>query len=78
MYVDTGENYRDWELTTREQRWKLESLLEDSPILRNYCNEVFPDAWIESLSDVQEDYPKRLIGIEAAKLTLCYMKNSSR
>jgi Domain of unknown function DUF29 len=58
MYIDAGDSIRGWELTIREQCRQLRKLLEDSPSLRNYWMEVFPDVWIESLSDVREDYPK--------------------
>jgi Domain of unknown function DUF29 len=52
MYVAAVDDCRSWELTIREQRRQLESLLEDSPSIRSYWMEVFPDVWIESSSDV--------------------------
>jgi Domain of unknown function DUF29 len=57
MYVDAGDSNRGWELTIREQRRQLRKLLKSSPGLRNNWVEVFPGVWIESLSDVREDYP---------------------
>jgi Domain of unknown function DUF29 len=57
MCVDSKDDYPLWELTIREQRRKLEELLEDSPSLKNYWEKVFPGVWIKSLSDVQDEYP---------------------
>jgi hypothetical protein len=57
-YVPTPENYRGWELTIREQRKRLQRLLEESPSLRNYFSEDFDVIWRAALADAQEDYPK--------------------
>lgn len=56
IYVDSHDDYRGWEVTVREQRRQLESLLDQSPSLRNDWIAVFPDAWKNALSDAQEDY----------------------
>jgi Domain of unknown function DUF29 len=57
MCVDSKNDYRNWESTIREQRRKLEDLLEDSPSLKNYWEKVFPGVWIKSLSDAKAVYP---------------------
>lgn len=58
LYVDSLNDYRGWELTIREQRQQLQKLLKQSPSLRNYLIQVFPDAWASARSDLREDYPK--------------------
>jgi Domain of unknown function DUF29 len=57
LYVGSMSDYRGWELTIREQRQQIQSLLKQSPSLRNYLLKVFPDAWEAALSDLREDYP---------------------
>jgi hypothetical protein len=58
LYVESENDYRGWELTIREQRRQLQSLLEQSPSLRNVWHEVFLDTWKNALCDAQEDYPQ--------------------
>jgi Domain of unknown function DUF29 len=58
LYVDLPDDYRDWELTIREQRRQSNDLLEQSPSLRNYWTEVFPAAWETTLSETREEYPQ--------------------
>lgn len=58
LYVESPSDYRGWELTIREQRRQLQKLLKQSPSLRNYWIDAFPETWANALSDVQEDYPQ--------------------
>lgn len=58
LYVESPNDYRGWELTIREQRRQLQKLLKQSPSLRNYWMETFPELWANALADVQEDYPQ--------------------
>lgn len=58
LYVHSPEDYRGWELTIREQRRQLQSLLYQSPSLRSDWVAAFPKAWTTALTDAQEDYPQ--------------------
>lgn len=58
LYVKSPDDFRGWELTIREQRRRLQDLLEQSPSLKNYLTEVFPIVWQAVLADAREDYPK--------------------
>jgi hypothetical protein len=65
LYIDSPKDYRGWELTIsgsarheREQRRQLQKLLKQSPSLRNYWQDVFPELWANALSDAREDYPQ--------------------
>jgi Domain of unknown function DUF29 len=57
IYVQSPDDYRGWEITIREQRRQLEKLLKQSPSLRNYWVEVFPECWENALSDTRDDCP---------------------
>lgn len=56
LYVNLPEDYRGWELTIREQRKQIKTLLEQSPSLQNHLLEVFPVCWQTALSEAREDY----------------------
>ena len=58
LYVTAPDDYRGWELTIREQRRQLQSLLEQSPSLRKDWITAFPKSWANALADAQEDYPQ--------------------
>lgn len=58
LYVHSPNDDRGWEITIREQRRQISTLLEQSPSLRNYFMEIFPTCWQNALSDVREDYPE--------------------
>ena len=58
LYVKSSYDYRGWQNTIREQRRQLKLLLKQSPSLRKYWVEVFPEAWQDALSEVKEDYPQ--------------------
>jgi len=57
LYVGSINDYRGWELTIREQRQQIKSILKQSPSLGNYFVKVFPDVWQSTITDLQEDYP---------------------
>jgi hypothetical protein len=56
-YVNSPESFRGWEVTIREQRRELGSLLKQSPSLRNYLLSEFDNGWRSTLREVREDYP---------------------
>jgi hypothetical protein len=58
LYVDSAYDYRGWENTIREQRRQIETLLEQSPSLLGFFNNVFPKEWQKALTDVRKEYPK--------------------
>lgn len=58
MYVDSLLDYNGWERTIREQQKELRLLLEDSPSLINYYQEVFDQVWEAALAEVQREYKK--------------------
>jgi vacuolar-type H+-ATPase catalytic subunit A/Vma1 len=58
LYVDSTYDYRGWENTIREQRRQLETLLEQSPSMRSFLDDVFLKEWQKALTDVRHEYPK--------------------
>jgi hypothetical protein len=56
IYVPLPENYRGWENTIDEQREQLQDLLDQSPSLQIYFDEVFEESWQRALKQVQGDY----------------------
>jgi hypothetical protein len=55
IYVHLPENYRGWENTIDEQREQLQDLLDQSPSLQIYFDEVFEESWQRALKQVQGD-----------------------
>ncbi len=56
-FVASPQDFRGWEITIREQRRELISLLKQSPSLKNYLLTEFDHGWQSALSEVREDYP---------------------
>lgn len=58
IYVDMPQEFNGWQRTVREQRKRLEWLLDDNPSLKTVWNDSFDIAWRYALRDVREDYPQ--------------------
>jgi hypothetical protein len=58
LYVDMSQEFNGWERTIREQRKRLEWLLDDNPSLKTIWDDSFDIAWRYALRDVREDYPQ--------------------
>lgn len=58
VYVPLPDNYRGWENTIDEQREQLQDLLDQSPSLKTYFEDVFAESWQRALKQVRNDYPK--------------------
>jgi len=58
IYVDMPQEFNGWQRTIREQRKRLEWLLDDNPSLKTVWNDTFDIAWRYALRDVREDYPQ--------------------
>jgi len=56
IYVDSPDNFHGWEVTIREQRRQIQSLLQDSPSLKSYFEEVFNTAYENALDDIRFEY----------------------
>jgi Domain of unknown function DUF29 len=57
-YVPLSDNYRGWENTINEQREQLQDLLDQSPSLKTYFEDVFAESWQRALQQVRNDYPE--------------------
>lgn len=55
-YVTNSDYYRGWELTIREQRRELGNLLKQSPSLKNYFLDIFPEVCQDALIECQDTY----------------------
>ena len=58
LYVQSEYDFRDWEITIREQRRHLRIALQQSPSLKRFFVEAFDRAWQDALTEVREDYPQ--------------------
>ncbi len=58
LYIQSGYDYRGWEITIREQRRHLKIALQQSPSLKRFLVEAFDRAWLDALIEVREDYPQ--------------------
>jgi hypothetical protein len=57
MYVvDMPQEFNGWERTIREQRHQIESIIEQSPSLKNIWDQTFAGAWRYALQDIRADY----------------------
>jgi hypothetical protein len=58
IYVDMPQEFNGWQRTIREQRKRLDWLLDANPSLKTVWNDTFNIAWRYALRDVREDYPQ--------------------
>jgi hypothetical protein len=58
IYVDMPQEFNGWQRTIREQRKRLDWLLDANPSLKTVWNDTFNIAWRYALRDVKEDYPQ--------------------
>ena len=58
IYVDMPQEFNGWQRTIREQRKRLDWLLDANPSLKTAWNDTFNIAWRYALRDVREDYPQ--------------------
>jgi len=56
LYVDLPDDYNGWERIIREQRKQIKRRLADSPSLKPYLGRIFDEVWLDTLTEVQEDY----------------------
>jgi len=57
LYIQSPNDYRDWQNTIGDQRREMELLIEQSPSLKNYFVEVFEDSWQYTLKRIRKEYP---------------------
>ncbi len=50
-YVNLPDDYRGWQLTILEQRNALKRLLNQSPSLKTYCQEVLDEVYQDALTE---------------------------
>ncbi|KAM3101343.1 DUF29 domain-containing protein [Phormidesmis sp. 146-12] len=58
VFVDSSSKNSAWERTIADQRKRLKWLIEDSPSLICYIDEIFADAYQDALAEVQRTYRK--------------------
>jgi hypothetical protein len=58
LYVDMPQEFNGWERTIREQRKRLEWLLDDNPSLKTLWDKSFDIAWCYAIKEVREEYKK--------------------
>ena len=58
IYVDMPQEFNGWQRTIREQRKRLDWLLDANSSLKTVWNDTFNIAWRYALRDVREDYPQ--------------------
>lgn len=54
-YSNYDQDYRGWTETIRCSQRELKDLLEDSPSLKQYCDEIFPDCYVKALGNLREN-----------------------
>ncbi|MDM3851809.1 MAG: DUF29 domain-containing protein [Aphanizomenon gracile PMC627.10] len=54
-YSDYTQDYRGWTETIRRSQRELKGLLEDSPSLRPYWDEIFRECYISALRTLREN-----------------------
>lgn len=58
IYIDSAYDNGGWILTIREQRRRIERLLEDSPSLKNHFVDCFDQVHQQALKKVRSEYLK--------------------
>jgi hypothetical protein len=58
LYIDMPQEFNGWQRTIREQRRQIESILEQSPSLRNIWIKSFEDELRSAIKDVRSEYRK--------------------
>ncbi|MGK7927375.1 MAG: DUF29 domain-containing protein [Spirulina sp.] len=53
QYVSLPDCYRGWEATIKRTQSKLRDILTDSPSLRNFLREIYPDCYQEAWENVK-------------------------
>ncbi len=56
-YVNLPECYRGWEIEIRNFRQEINRKLKDSPSLKRFMLEIFPESYKDALKAMREDYP---------------------
>ncbi|VXD25830.1 conserved hypothetical protein [Planktothrix serta PCC 8927] len=56
IYVNSPENFNEWEVTIIEQRRQIRYLLEDSPSLKPYLAEILAKVYANALESVRFEY----------------------
>ncbi|AFZ58497.1 DUF29 domain-containing protein [Anabaena cylindrica FACHB-243] len=54
-YSDYFQDYRGWTETIRRSQRELKGLLQDSPSLKQYWHEIFPECYVEALVTLREN-----------------------
>jgi len=58
MYVNLPENFTRWEVTIIEQRKQIHFLLKQSPSLKPYFSQIFPDIYLDVIDILDVEYPR--------------------
>ncbi|NES80593.1 MAG: DUF29 domain-containing protein [Moorea sp. SIO2B7] len=56
-YVNLPDCYRGWEIEIRNFRRELKQEFDDSPSLKRFMLEIFPESYQDALEAMREDYP---------------------
>jgi hypothetical protein len=56
-YVNLPDCYRGWEIEIRNFRKGLKREFKNSPSLKNFMLEIFPESYEDALEAMKEDYP---------------------
>ncbi len=55
-YVPLTDCYRGWELTLNRTQHKLNQILNDSPSLRNFLEDIYLNSYIKALENMRIEY----------------------
>ncbi|AIE74969.1 MULTISPECIES: DUF29 domain-containing protein [unclassified Synechocystis] len=56
-FVDCPGSFRGWEIEIRNFRQDIKKRLKNSPSLKPFLLEIFPESYQDALSAMREDYP---------------------